>query len=83
MHDLERLATRASLGVATPRDLGSMRNARVAIPTDSGRIRLTFLASSMSVDDLAELGEVAPNVKILVGLSKDEALKVAPKTPSS
>ena len=27
VHDVERLATRASLGVATPRDLGALRNA--------------------------------------------------------
>ena len=62
----------------TPQELGSSRNARVAFPMDSGPVELTYLARSMSDEDLAKLRETAPDLRVITGLSRDEALRLAP-----
>lgn len=64
---------------ALPSELGSTRNATVAIPTDRGRIPLTFLAGSLPDDILADLKAAAPNVRIIAGLSRAEAIELAPQ----
>jgi phosphoglycerate dehydrogenase-like enzyme len=61
---------------------GSTRNARIAraLPTDSAeraRVTLTFLTSSISDEQVKELAEVAPNVRIVRAPSRDAALEHA------
>ena len=59
---------------ALAEELGSLRNARVAIEMPDAKIQLTYFASSISKSEQAELTKIAPNVKIITGLSKKEAL---------
>lgn len=63
---------------AAKAELGSTRNSRVAIPMDAGSRELIFLAGSLDDSTLATMRAAAPNVKILSGLSADEALEMAP-----
>jgi phosphoglycerate dehydrogenase-like enzyme len=63
----------------TAQELGSTRNARIAFPMDSGPVELTYLARSMDEEDLAALKKAVPNVQVVTGLSRDEALKLAPQ----
>lgn len=58
-------------------EIGSLRNARVAIPMTAEKRELTFFAGSMSKADREELKRLAPNVRIVTGLSPAEALKRA------
>jgi phosphoglycerate dehydrogenase-like enzyme len=62
-----------------PQQLGSTRNARIAYPVESGPVELTFLARAMPEDDLAALRQAAPNVRVIAGASRDEALQLAPE----
>jgi len=58
-------------------EVGSLRNAKVAIPMNGEKQQLTYFASSMSEENLKDLKRVAPNLKIVTGLSRTEALKRA------
>ncbi|MGD7653665.1 MAG: D-2-hydroxyacid dehydrogenase [Verrucomicrobiales bacterium] len=58
-------------------ELGSLRNARVAVPMDEGKTELTYFAGSMSEEEIAEIAGIAPNLKIVAGLSREEALERA------
>ena len=58
-------------------DVGSADGARVAMPTDGGRLELLYLAGSMSDADLAALDAVAPNVRCVVPESPEDALRLA------
>jgi phosphoglycerate dehydrogenase-like enzyme len=63
---------------------GLTRNARVArvLPADVGeraRVLLTLIAGDLSDEQVKELGEVAPNVKIVRAKGRDEAMKLAPE----
>ncbi|MEE8458393.1 MAG: D-2-hydroxyacid dehydrogenase [Phycisphaerales bacterium] len=40
---------------------------------------LTFLARSLRADDLARLRTATPNLRVITGLSRDEALELAPE----
>jgi phosphoglycerate dehydrogenase-like enzyme len=62
-----------------PQPLGSSRNARIAFPFASGPVELTFLARAMSEADLVEMGRTTPNVRVIAGVSRDEALRLAPQ----
>ncbi len=55
-------------------EIGSRRNAKVAVPVTDGTPELTYFAGSMSPEELAELREIAPNLRIITGLSQAEAL---------
>jgi len=55
-------------------ELGSLRNARVAVATQGGTRQLTFLAGELDSAELAELERAAPNVRVVGGLSRQEAL---------
>ena len=59
---------------ALAEELGSLRNARVAIEIADPKIKLNYFAGSMPKSDQAELARLAPNVNIISGLSKGEAL---------
>ncbi|MBL8762379.1 MAG: D-2-hydroxyacid dehydrogenase [Phycisphaerae bacterium] len=61
---------------------GSARNARVArvLPAEGAeraRITLTLLAGALTDEQVAELGEVAPNVRVVRAAGRDEALRLA------
>jgi phosphoglycerate dehydrogenase-like enzyme len=58
---------------------GSDRNGAVAYPMAGGRVPLTFLAGDLTEAQRAELAALAPNVRILSGLSREDALGHAPE----
>ena len=58
--------------------VGSLRNARVAVPMDDGPREVTFLARSLSDEDRAALEATAPNLRIVTPRSPEEALRLAP-----
>lgn len=80
------LVCAASLGVAPCRaqtsekagagaeEIGSLRNAKVAIPVTDKKTELTYFAGSMSKEELAELAKIAPNLKVVTGLKPADAL---------
>jgi phosphoglycerate dehydrogenase-like enzyme len=55
-------------------EIGSLRNARVAIKMPTPKIELTYFAGSLSAADKAELARLAPNVRIVTGLTRETAL---------
>jgi len=55
-------------------EVGSQRNARVAYPMPPGGAQLTFFAGSFEASELEELSKLAPNLRIVAGLSREEAL---------
>ncbi|MCC6229472.1 MAG: D-2-hydroxyacid dehydrogenase [Phycisphaerales bacterium] len=62
---------------------GSTRGSRVArtLPADAAEragISLTLVAGDLTDEQVKELGEVAPNVKILRARSREDAMKLAP-----
>ena len=63
---------------ATPRAPGalpgSLEGARVALATDGGARPLVYLAGRMDAEERAALAAAAPNVRVLSGLSGEEAL---------
>ncbi len=60
-------------------EIGSSRHARIAFPMDDEPVELTYLAGSWAEQDLAQLRETAPNVRVIAGLSRAEALRLAPQ----
>lgn len=56
---------------------GSLRPARVALPTAGGTLPLTFLAGTLDADDRAAARALAPNVRIIDGLTRQTALEHA------
>ncbi len=59
---------------AAAEEIGSTRNAKVAIAMPDKKTELTFFAGAMSDAEKAEVARVAPNVRIVTGLSNAEAL---------
>jgi len=55
-------------------EIGSTRNAKVAIAMPARKIELTYFAGVMSDAERADLAKIAPNVRIVTGLSQAEAL---------
>jgi phosphoglycerate dehydrogenase-like enzyme len=55
-------------------EIGSLRNARVAFPMSAEKKELTFFAGQMSEAQQSELQRLAPNVRIVTGLSNQDAL---------
>ncbi len=59
----------------SPESIGSLRNARVAYPMPGGqRPTVTFLAGNLSPQQLAELHTIAPNLRIISGLTPQQAI---------
>jgi phosphoglycerate dehydrogenase-like enzyme len=54
--------------------IGSTRNGRVAFPMSGAKVPLTFLAGELSEEQRVELAQIAPNVHILSGLSREQAM---------
>lgn len=59
---------------AVAEEIGSLRNARVAIPMSEKKIELTYFSAPMPEAERAELARLAPNVRIISGLSAAAAL---------
>jgi len=57
--------------------IGSTRNARVAYPMHGEKAPLTFLAGELSEQEIAQLKAAAPNVTVLHGLTREQALERA------
>jgi hypothetical protein len=55
-------------------EIGSLRNARIAMPVSDKKTELTYFAGSLSKEELAELAKLAPNLRIVTGLSAADAL---------
>lgn len=55
-------------------EIGSLRNAKVAVKMSAQKTELTYFSGPLSKEDLAELARVAPNVKIVSGLTRETAL---------
>ncbi len=55
-------------------EIGSLRNAKIALPVPDKKTELTYFADSFSKEELAELAKLAPNLRIVTGLSPAEAL---------
>jgi phosphoglycerate dehydrogenase-like enzyme len=55
-------------------EIGSLRNARVAVPMPNGRIPVTFFSEAYTPEEMADLAKIAPNVHIVAGLSRQEAV---------
>jgi len=73
-HPAERPAETRRSTQETAEEIGSLRNAKVAFPMGDQRSTVTFFAGGMSEATRAELSKIAPNVKIVTGLSAAEAL---------
>jgi phosphoglycerate dehydrogenase-like enzyme len=57
-----------------PAALGSLRHARVATPDLAKGERLVYFGSSLSDEHVARLEQDAPNLELVLGLSREEAL---------
>ncbi len=57
-----------------PEEVGSLRNARVAVPVTEPKAELTYFAGALSSEERAELQRLAPNLRLVTGLSRTEAL---------
>lgn len=67
------VACQAGAPTKSPQDNESaLRNARVAIEQPAGE--LTYFAGELSTAKLEELSRVAPNVRVVAGLSREQAL---------
>lgn len=63
--------------VSTADEIGSLRNARVALPRGTNRPTLTYFAEKLSDAQRRELEQIAPNVHVVTGLARDAALRRA------
>lgn len=59
---------------AAAEEIGSLRNARVAIPVTDNKTSLTYFAGSLSAAEMEEIKKLAPNLNIVTGLKPAEAL---------
>jgi phosphoglycerate dehydrogenase-like enzyme len=62
---------------STVEEIGSLRNARVALPRTASLSPLTYFAEELSEARRQELSRLAPHVRVVVGLSREEALRRA------
>src|SRR5262245_8346225 len=67
-------ALHGQTNVTTAEEIGSLRNARVAVPLTDKKTELTYFTGSMSSSELEELRKIAPNLRIVTGLSAAQAL---------
>ena len=56
-------------------EFGSLRNARVAV--ESPQRELVYFAGALEPAELEQLAQAAPNVKVVAGLSREQALERA------
>jgi phosphoglycerate dehydrogenase-like enzyme len=58
----------------TVEELGSLRNARVALARTAERTPLTYFSRQLSEPQRHELERIAPHVRVIVGLSQEQAI---------
>jgi phosphoglycerate dehydrogenase-like enzyme len=58
-------------------EIGSTRNARVAFAMPNGKVELAYFAGELSKAERDELAALAPNVHIVTGLTREQALERA------
>ncbi len=68
---------RASAAPDGGETVGSLRNARVAVPIGTRRTPLLYLAGELSPEQAADLASLAPDVRVLAGLTREQALEHA------
>jgi phosphoglycerate dehydrogenase-like enzyme len=72
---LVALGSRVAGAQNAPTDeLGSLRNARVALPRTAARPTLTYFARELSDAQRREVERIAPHVRVVAGLSREQAL---------
>jgi len=64
----------AAKSKALAEELGSLCNAKVAIEIKDPKTPLTYFASSVSKEDRATLAKIAPNLRLVTGLSREQAM---------
>ncbi len=65
----------AATAAPSPADeIGSLRNARVAFVQPADPVQLTFFAGAIDAETVGQLRELAPNVRLVTGLTAAEAL---------
>lgn len=57
----------------------SVQDPAIAIPTDAGKVPLTYLAGSLAPEDIEQLRKDAPNVRIVTPESDEDVLRLAPE----
>lgn len=62
---------------ATAEEIGSLRNARIATPRSGDRPPLVCFMREVSDEDRRELANVAPGLRLVTGLSREEAQRRA------
>ena len=74
-------ATASTSATATPsssaEEVGSLRNARVAFPMANERLPVTFFVQEFTAAEIDELKSLAPNVRVVSGLSREQVLERA------
>ena len=75
------LALPVSAAAQQPPVIGDERGARVAVPVPAGQEppQLIYVATDLDEEAIGELREVAPNVRIVVVRSREEAMRHAPE----
>ena len=63
-----------SLATSGAEEIGSLRNARIAIERGPKPASLTFFASELTPPQAEELAHIAPKVRVVTGLSREAAL---------
>jgi D-2-hydroxyacid dehydrogenase (NADP+) len=58
---------------------GSLRGARIAMPITDPEAPVIYLATSLTKEDISNLHQQAPNLRIYNDLSPEEALELAPQ----
>ncbi len=74
-------ATASASATATPsssvEEVGSLRNARVALPMANERLPVAFFVQEFTAAEIDELKSLAPNVRVVSGLSREQVLERA------
>jgi phosphoglycerate dehydrogenase-like enzyme len=65
---------RTLYGQTTAEEIGSLRNARIAVPLTDKKKELTYFAGGMSQNELEEMRKLAPNLRIVTDLTPAQAL---------
>ncbi|MDZ4831542.1 MAG: D-2-hydroxyacid dehydrogenase [Phycisphaerae bacterium] len=63
--------------LATTEEVGSSRNARIAVLRAKRPAQLTYFAREMTSEERVEVEQLAPHLTIVVGLSREDALSRA------
>jgi phosphoglycerate dehydrogenase-like enzyme len=71
-------ASKAPVSAASQvEEIGSQRHARVALPRAADATTLVYFAADLDAAQVREAAEIAPRVKVVAGLSREEALSRA------